>query len=485
MGIKFTNNAITNLATAITNTATVIQVTAGGGSKFISSFSGDYQLLAITNGTISETVKLIGRTSDTLTVERAYEGIAQNWVAGVKILGVFTSRAFEDIVTETIAVGETAASKILGSSTSSINLSTVTVGATVSITVSESLARTWLPGNYVTLINTPTKFVVGKLLTYSHPTASLLVETYQGTGITAAWSINLTGPQGRPGASYVGEWNSGTSYVLNDLVYYLGNSYISILPSLNSTPPSASWDLVASKGDQGVQGPKGLYNQGTWNSSAGYVIDDLVNYNGSSYTCLQSHTNSAPPSTSWSIIASKGDKGINNLGVWDSGTGYVPDDYVSLNGSSYVCISSHTNSPPPSASWTIVASKGDIGNTGTQGPTGATGPVGGNGASSSVTYGGTAGTTVSYNIANSIYFVTATATASTWVFSSPPASGTVGTFKLEIRSGNASVQTWPAAVKWAGGSAPTLTANIDVLEFYTRDGGTTWRGKVDRANVTV
>ena len=42
-------------------------------------------------------------------------------------------------------------------------------------------------------------------------------------------------------------------------------------------------------------------------------------------------------------------------------------------------------------------------------------------------------------------------------------------------------QTWPAAVKWAGGSAPTLTqgeTKVDVLVFITDDGGTTWRGAV-------
>ena len=42
-------------------------------------------------------------------------------------------------------------------------------------------------------------------------------------------------------------------------------------------------------------------------------------------------------------------------------------------------------------------------------------------------------------------------------------------------------QTWPAAVKWQAGSAPTLTqgeTKVDVLVFITDDGGTTWRGAV-------
>lgn len=40
---------------------------------------------------------------------------------------------------------------------------------------------------------------------------------------------------------------------------------------------------------------------------------------------------------------------------------------------------------------------------------------------------------------------------------------------------------WPASVKWAGGTAPTLTVTasaIDVVKLETIDGGTTWFGRV-------
>lgn len=66
-------------------------------------------------------------------------------------------------------------------------------------------------------------------------------------------------------------------------------------------------------------------------------------------------------------------------------------------------------------------------------------------------------------------------------FSNPPATGRVGSLTLEViqdGTGGHTV-TWPASVTWAGGSAPTLStaaAAVDVLSFYTRDGGTTWRG---------
>lgn len=65
----------------------------------------------------------------------------------------------------------------------------------------------------------------------------------------------------------------------------------------------------------------------------------------------------------------------------------------------------------------------------------------------------------------------------TFTFSNPAASGNVTFFWLELENGAGTV--WPASVKWPGGSAPALvntTGSFDVLVFYTRDGGTTWRG---------
>jgi len=70
----------------------------------------------------------------------------------------------------------------------------------------------------------------------------------------------------------------------------------------------------------------------------------------------------------------------------------------------------------------------------------------------------------------------------TFIFSNPPASGTGGSFTLILtQDGTGSrTATWPAAVKWAGGTAPTLTTTLttgmDVLSFVTVDGGTTWLG---------
>ena len=67
----------------------------------------------------------------------------------------------------------------------------------------------------------------------------------------------------------------------------------------------------------------------------------------------------------------------------------------------------------------------------------------------------------------------------TLTISNALASGNVNSFILELTNGGSAVITWFSGVKWAGGTAPTLTASgKDILGFYSHDGGTTWRGIV-------
>jgi len=70
----------------------------------------------------------------------------------------------------------------------------------------------------------------------------------------------------------------------------------------------------------------------------------------------------------------------------------------------------------------------------------------------------------------------------TFTFSNPASSGKASGFSLKIvqdASASGYTVTWPAAVDWAGGTAPTLTSTasaVDQFVFYTHDGGTTWYG---------
>ena len=74
------------------------------------------------------------------------------------------------------------------------------------------------------------------------------------------------------------------------------------------------------------------------------------------------------------------------------------------------------------------------------------------------------------------YFTKTISANSTFTFSNPPASGTVGSFTLELTHTSGTV-TWPASVKWPADTAPTLTAGkTHLFMFVTDDGGTRYRG---------
>ena len=78
--------------------------------------------------------------------------------------------------------------------------------------------------------------------------------------------------------------------------------------------------------------------------------------------------------------------------------------------------------------------------------------------------------------AGTLFSKTITATT-TFTVSNVPTSGKVGSFILELTNGGSKTTSFWSGVKWQGGTAPTLTASgTDLLGFYTRDGGTTWRG---------
>jgi len=65
---------------------------------------------------------------------------------------------------------------------------------------------------------------------------------------------------------------------------------------------------------------------------------------------------------------------------------------------------------------------------------------------------------------------------STFTFSNPPASGTVGSFTLELTHTSGTV-TWPSSVKFNSDTAPILTTGKTHLFYFTTDNnGTRYRG---------
>jgi hypothetical protein len=82
-------------------------------------------------------------------------------------------------------------------------------------------------------------------------------------------------------------------------------------------------------------------------------------------------------------------------------------------------------------------------------------------------------------LASGNYFSKTISGATTLTVSGTAATGSVSSFILDLTNGGSAVVSWFSGVKWASGTAPTLTsAGRDVLGFFTHDGGTTWNGLV-------
>lgn len=90
--------------------------------------------------------------------------------------------------------------------------------------------------------------------------------------------------------------------------------------------------------------------------------------------------------------------------------------------------------------------------------------------------------TLNYELGNIFYVASFNANVTTLTLSNPPASGRLGSIVLMLNGdGTVRTITWPASVKWAGGTGPTFTGTlnkVDIVTFFTRDAGTTWFASV-------
>jgi len=94
------------------------------------------------------------------------------------------------------------------------------------------------------------------------------------------------------------------------------------------------------------------------------------------------------------------------------------------------------------------------------------------------TYVSLSGTTPTVDCEAGNFFSLTTSGNTTFTFSNPPSSGTAFGFTLQLTAGGTHTITYPAAVDFAGATAPAAPASgeTDILVFTTRDGGTTWYG---------
>ncbi len=155
--------------------------------------------------------------------------------------------------------------------------------------------------------------------------------------------------------------------------------------------PQGAQGATGASGAKGDPGPVGMVWRGLWNATTAYLANDAVEYAGSAYVALMPSTNSAPPSANWDLLAAVGAKGDPGA-KGDTGIKGDPGDSVvgvSLN-------VSDPNCPFGGAKFTVgtqvsYACNGATGLKGDQGSQGAAGAVGAQGAQGPIGPQGTAG----------------------------------------------------------------------------------------------
>ena len=195
------------------------------------------------------------------------------------------------------------------------------------------------------------------------------------------WTVQVTVPKAQPYQSYLilldGVQVSsmqGTA-VYGPIQLYQGNT-LTIVNNAGGVNAGQS-GIMYGQVDQEGHEPSGVFPavsggtvqttglnqviwQGTWDSATTYQVNDLVEYQGSSYIAIAVNSDTVPTNTSfWNLVAEEGAAGptgptgpagpvgMNWTGPWSSSTAYAVGDGVYQNGSSYICIVANTNQPPP------------------------------------------------------------------------------------------------------------------------------------------
>lgn len=148
---------------------------------------------------------------------------------------------------------------------------------------------------------------------------------------------------GRLRFSWVGEWASSTVYNRDEIVQYNGKAYVCIEPHTASA--NFYDDLNYIDPQEGVQ-PRwtlmmtGQTWKGSWQQYTLYSLDNIVIFGGIVYKCNQEHTSGAVLDLDiekWDIYA-ESKVWKNN---WIYGAVYGVGDIVNYGGTTYQCIESH------------------------------------------------------------------------------------------------------------------------------------------------
>lgn len=140
-----------------------------------------------------------------------------------------------------------------------------------------------------------------------------------------------------------GEWNGATAYEADDIVNYKGRRYLCIQDTFAGIEPevteSPDWE------DYWRLYVGSTSDRGKWEQNRQYQKDDLVRWKGRTWIAKAKSKGEEPSKNSnkWEIFT---DKGVDNQGPWEATVAYETDMIVTYDGRSYIAIEDSYNKEP-------------------------------------------------------------------------------------------------------------------------------------------
>lgn len=142
---------------------------------------------------------------------------------------------------------------------------------------------------------------------------------------TTFWSLMVEG------FTFEGVYAAENTYQIGDVVSYGGSVYIATTLTQGNEPTNtAYWSTFVD----------GIQWEGTYNNATAYQENDVVVYGGSTYIATQDTTGNVPTNTTyWDVL----NPGVSPQGAWATSAAYYPNDLVTYGGNTYKALTAHSS----------------------------------------------------------------------------------------------------------------------------------------------
>ena len=146
---------------------------------------------------------------------------------------------------------------------------------------------------------------------------------------------------GRIKFKWRGDWQASTTYSLDDIAKYGGNTYVCIQNHVSPANENLFYTSPGTYTDYWQVHGESIYFKGAYANTTWYKLNDLVSYGGKQYRCTTAHT-----SASLVLDSTKFEQfvdSINFTGDYASSTQYKLNDIVKYGGRQYRVTTEHTS----------------------------------------------------------------------------------------------------------------------------------------------